>query len=159
MSVRIVTDTKLAGLETLSRRFARDARRVLVGVPKGVAEADGTSMAMVAAANEFGVPSRGIPERSFLRAGLLNHLPDLIRLNALNIQKIARGGFTVLTALRQLGTFAASQVQQEIVQGSFEPNAPSTVARKKSSKPLIDTGSLRQSITYRISSESGEDLS
>lgn len=152
MSVRIISDTRLSGLQTLSRRFARDHRRVLVGVPKGPAEADGTSIAMVAAANEFGVPGK-IPERSFLRAGILRNLDQLTQINAANIQKIARGGFTVLTALGRLGVFAAGAVQKEIVEGSFVPNAPSTVAKKKSSKPLIDSGSLRQAITWRIANE------
>lgn len=158
MSVRIITDTKLEGLTTLSRRFAKDARRVLVGVPKGVTEKDGTSMAMIAAVHEFGSQDGRIPERSFLRSGLTNHLPDLTRLNEVNIQKIARGGFTVLTALRQLGAFAASKVQDEIVRGDFTPNAPSTIKAKGSDKPLIDSGSLRQSITYRVSEKSGEDV-
>jgi hypothetical protein len=153
VSVRVITDTRLAGLDTLSRRFSQDARRVLVGVPAGKTETDGTSTAMVAAVNEFGSADGRIPERSFLRGGILGSLPDLISLNAANIQKIARGGFTVLTALNRLGSFAAGKVKAYIVAHDFVPNAPSTIARKKSDRPLVDTGSLRQSITYEIGAQ------
>ena len=41
-------------------------------------------------------------------------------------------------------------IQESITEGAWEPNAPSTVAKKKSSKPLIDTGRMRQSVNYII---------
>ena len=41
-------------------------------------------------------------------------------------------------------------VQKEIVDGSFEPNAESTIKKKGSDKPLIDTGTMRQSVTYVV---------
>lgn len=152
-SLRIVNDTRLQGLQTLSRRFARDQRRVLVGVPEGKAEADGTSIASIAAIHEFGSPENGIPERSFLRGGIVDSLDKITALNIDHIRRIAGGGFTVAVALQRLGAFAAGAVQQFITQGNFTPNAPSTIARKRSSKPLIDTGSLRASITYQIVNE------
>ena len=34
--------------------------------------------------------------------------------------------------------------------GSFTPNKPATIKRKGSSRPLIDTGHLRQSITSKV---------
>jgi len=33
---------------------------------------------------------------------------------------------------------------------NLAPNAPSTIAQKGSSKPLIDTGSMLNSITYAV---------
>lgn len=41
-------------------------------------------------------------------------------------------------------------VQEKIESGSYEPNAPSTIRKKKSDKPLIDTGRMRQSVKYVI---------
>jgi len=159
MGARIVNDTRFEGLKALHRRFASDKRRVLVGVPKGKAEEDGTSIAMIAVVHEFGSPERGIPERSFLRAGILGALPNLVRLNEANIKKIANGGFTALTALNQLGVMAAGAVQRQIVEGDYAPNAPATIKAKGSSKPLLDSGQLRQSITYQIAAEGeGEAL-
>jgi hypothetical protein len=45
---------------------------------------------------------------------------------------------------------AAADVQAYMVNGKFAPLKAKTIKRKGSSKPLIDTGQLRQSITYRV---------
>ena len=37
-----------------------------------------------------------------------------------------------------------------IVNGGFEPNKESTVKRKGSSKPLIDTGTMRNAVSYEV---------
>ena len=42
------------------------------------------------------------------------------------------------------------QVQHQMVEGEFVPNAPSTIRKKGSDKPLIDTGQLRQGVSYKI---------
>ena len=52
--------------------------------------------------------------------------------------------------LKELGIFQKDLMQAEITEGDFVPNAPSTVRRKGSSKPLIDTGRMRQSVDYVI---------
>jgi hypothetical protein len=41
-------------------------------------------------------------------------------------------------------------IKQRIANGIAPPNSPYTIARKGSSKPLIDTGQLRNSITYQV---------
>jgi hypothetical protein len=156
MSVRIITDTRMKGLEALYKRVTRDRRRVLVGVPKGKDEADGTPIAMIAAVHEFGKPEMNIPERPALRQGILNNLNDLRRLNASSLRAISGGTMTMERGLGRLGEAAAGDIKAEIAKGGFEANAPSTVARKKSDKPLIDSGSYRQSITHVLDSGKGE---
>lgn len=42
--------------------------------------------------------------------------------------------------LGELGEFYATLIKREITSGDFVPNAESTKRRKKSSKPLVDTG-------------------
>lgn len=49
-------------------------------------------------------------------------------------------------ALKRIGLVGEKSIQEAITDGTYEPNAPSTVRRKKSSKPLIDTGKMRQSV-------------
>lgn len=54
-SVRIIKDTKGAGLDALLKRLGKGEHRVLVGVPAGAGnEENGISLAQVAAINEFG---------------------------------------------------------------------------------------------------------
>lgn len=150
VTVRVVKDTKGAGLALLERRLRSLDYTVLIGVPKGVTEADGTPLALVAAANEFGVPSKGIPERSFLRAGIHHGRAIFRRIAAHSLRSIVAGKMTEAAALGRLGLAGVSAVQTEIISGTFAPNAPETIRRKGSDKPLVDTAALRQGITFVI---------
>jgi|SRR6185295_136781 len=149
---RVIRDTKGAGLEALANRLRSLNDTVLVGVPSGKTEKDGTPTAMIAAVHEFGSPSRGIPERSFLRSGIRRARPIFTRLNYYSLKRMVMGKMTEATALGRLGLAAVAAVQNEIVNGTFAPLKPKTIARKGSMKPLIDTGSLRKAITYVIDS-------
>jgi hypothetical protein len=158
VSVKIIRDTNFAGIAVLARRVREGDRSVLIGVPKkaGMANEGEMTLAQVAAIHEFGSPEHGIPERSFLRAGITKSLPELKAFSANAIRRVANGGYTVRNALRHLGALAASKVQMEIVNGTFVPNAPSTIKAKGSSKPLIDSGQLRQSITWQLMTKADE---
>jgi phage gpG-like protein len=148
-----VTGGDLPGLKALAQRMKEASRSVLVGVPAGEFEESpegAVPMAMVAAVHEFGCPEKNIPERSFLRGGIRRGAPKFQRLNAANLRAIVLGGKTVAEALGQLGAVAAGEVKREFTAGTFAPNKPATIARKGSSRPLIDTGSLRQSITWQL---------
>ena len=59
-------------------------------------------------------------------------------------------GDTAEHALNQLGVITKGMVQEEIGSGDFAPNAPSTVRQKGSEQPLIDTGTMRQSVNYVV---------
>lgn len=49
------------------------------------------------------------------------------------------------------GMIAQSECRKYIIDSShFVPNAPMTIERKGSSKPLIDTGSMMNAITYEV---------
>lgn len=54
------------------------------------------------------------------------------------------------TALEIIGQIAVGKVQTYMTDLKTPPNAKSTVAKKGSSNPLIDTGAMRQSVTYSI---------
>ena len=108
------------------------------------------SLAMVAAVHEFGSPEQGIPERSFLRGGIRRAAPKLNAVNIDSLRKVLLGKMTIEQAIEKLGVVAAGEVKREFVVGTFAPNKPATIKRKGSSRPLIDTGSLRQSITYVV---------
>lgn len=114
----------------------------------GVGEA--IPLAMIAAVHEFGCPERNIPERSFLRAGIRRGTPKFRLLNVDSLKKVLRGEMTIEQALDKLGVVAAGEVKREFVVGTFAPLKQATKDRKGSSRPLIDTGQLRQSITHQI---------
>jgi hypothetical protein len=157
---------EMLGLKALTRRINEANKEVWVGVPVGSGNAkevtakgeerdSTTPLAVVAAANEFGVAADkekhipGIPERSFLRGGLARGTPKFQKLNRLNLRLILLGGITIEGALKQLGNVAAGEVKREFRVGEFEPNAPSTLlAKKPKTHPLENTLQLRNSITF-----------
>jgi len=150
VTVKFVQDTNFKGLGEIARRLRSLDKTLLVGVPAGAKEADGTSLAMVAAVHEFGSPERGIPERSFIRSAIAGNIHGIKSINAHSIKRMVDGTLDENTALGRLGLYVVAKIQQQIVDGSFAPLAPSTIKRKGSDKPLIDTGQLRASITYQI---------
>lgn len=54
----------------------------------------------------------------------------------------------LLRAGERIGRQAQARIRRSIRAGDFAPNSPVTVILKGSSKPLVDTGALFQSITF-----------
>jgi len=52
--------------------------------------------------------------------------------------------------LMDAGLYAQSKVKSYFLHNNWAPNSPKTIKRKGSDKPLIDTGALRNSITFVI---------
>lgn len=112
----------------------------------------GADVAAVAAYNEFG--SSNTPARPFMKQSFENH-EDGLKKACEKVNSVLASGGTAEMALNQLGVYCKGLVQSEIVDGGFEPNAPSTIAAKGSSQPLIDTGTMRGSVNYVIKNRGG----
>lgn len=123
---------------------------VRVGFPAGPTEEDGTPVALVAAVHEFGSTARNIPERSFLRSSVRENIAKYIKINKGNLQRVVNGKIRMRHALELLGQVAAGDVKRTIRNGDFAPLQQATIDRKGSSKPLIDTGMMLQSVTYEV---------
>ncbi len=147
----------LPGLTELLKRMESDHASVLIGVPAGAQEPDGTSSAMVAATNEFGSPERNIPERPVLRQGGRRAMREMDKSNETLMHSVIDGKRTLEQAVDLMGVMAVGIVKREFVdpQPPFQPNAPATIARKKSTRPLIDTGQYRQNITHTTEANLG----
>jgi len=70
-----------------------------------------------------------------------NHIPKL--LNELKGEKER--------ILRKAGAFMEGAIKNKITEGdpAWKPLSPVTIARKKSSKPLKDTGTMRNAVTHK----------
>jgi phage gpG-like protein len=116
------------------------------------------TVAQIATIHEFGKvihqPRMGrtivIPQRSFLRATIDEHANAIARRNVLLMQGYMLGKFEFGPALELLGQYVVGVIKQRIANGIAPPNSPWTIRAKGSSKPLIDTGQLRNSITYQV---------
>ena len=123
---------------------ATSEKAVYVGFPaefdEKVEGSDNFNLASLAAVLEFG--NERIPSRPFLRQTLAENQEKYTTL----FVKLFESGISIDQIYEQIALIAQGDVQQNIVNGKWTANAPSTIKRKKSSKPLIDTGKLRQSV-------------
>lgn len=149
-AVSRISDRGRKALAQFGSRLAHGSN-FSVGVPESKgARAHGdsnTTIADVALFNEYGL---GVPERSFLRA-FVDENRDMIEED---FRKATAAVFRLQMTFEQaaniLGTKYAAMIQKRITQHIPPPNAPSTIAAKGSSTPLIDEGILRASISYQI---------
>ena len=124
---------------------------VVVGVTaKSNARSDELTNADLAMIHEFGSPAHNIPERSFLRKPLINNAEVVANLAKNAIGKFIAGEISLETALGYVGEEAKSISKVAVADGISPALKPATIKRKKSSKPLIDTGQLLNSITYEV---------
>lgn len=140
------------GWTELGRRIkALSGSHVLVGVHGAKADAphgdDGLTVADVVSFNEFGL---GVPERSVIRATLDDNEGPLLKLTADFGRRVVLDGMTPEQALGAVGLYAVGLMQERISIGVAPPNAPSTIKRKGSSKPWVDTGQVRQSFSHKV---------
>lgn len=136
----------------IDRVFAAGKPKVMVGIfeADGAREvAPGTALIDIAVWNEFGTDT--IPARSFIRAWFDENI-EVCRENLVKLVQgaLIRGETDMTTALERFGLWMQGQIQVRIARGIPPENAPATVAKKGSSKPLIDTGQLRSSVTFAI---------
>ena len=140
------------GWSKLAKELASlDSASVLVGIQGPAGDAahgkSGLTVAEVASIHEFG---RGVPERSFLRATIDINQRRLDSLLLRLAAGVMAGKLTAGHALELMGETAVGMVIERIDDHIPPPNAPSTIARKGSSTPLIDSAQLKGSITYKV---------
>ncbi len=104
----------------------------------------------VAAIQEFGAPSAHIPQRSFVRATVDNNRDAIRKLQSSLAKQIVKGKITKQVALERIGARVEGMIKKAIAAGIEPANAPSTIARKGSSTPLISTGQLRSAISFEV---------
>lgn len=100
--------------------------------------------------HEFGAPEAGIPQRSFLRATADAKGEQWMRVLEKALGKAIDGDIAPGDALELAGLRASADVRATIVAGIGPELAASTIRAKGSSKPLIDTAQVLNSITHAV---------
>jgi hypothetical protein len=130
----------------LAARVARPAS-LRVGFLENARYPDGKPVGMIAAIQEYGAPSRGIPPRPFFRnmiAAKQGEWPKAVQ------GLLEANNWDALVALDQAGAAIAGQLRQSIIETNEPPLAPSTIRSKGFSKPLIDTATMINSIDHEV---------
>lgn len=110
-------------------------------------EENGEDVVNVAYRNEFGTEK--IPSRPFMAQTVDNHLKEITDV----VAKSAQRGQDAAGITRLIGEAIADLMRKEIENGDFVPNSPYTIAKKGSDKPLIDTGTMMDSIEHWTTKE------
>ena len=112
--------------------------------------------ASIAYVHEHGSPALNIPPRPFLRPGVASAAEPLAeRLE--DAARLAMDGNRngVLRTLHAVGLIAQAAVRRKITEGPFAALSERTLAARRArgvtrTKPLIDTGQLRNAINYVV---------
>ncbi len=137
--------------------------KVKVGFPAGEADQDTITKAIW---NNFGTKGGAsgggwggpIPERPFMqnaikanRAKYRNSMRVAARTIIVAVVQGRNSGIAAKTsALTKLGIQAQGDIQAEITSLQSPPNSPVTIELKGSSNPLIDSGELRNAVTFKV---------
>lgn len=144
------------GLESYLKEIEErlNATEVQAGFFADATYPDGTSVAMVAASNEFGDPGRNQPPRPFFRSAIAENKEEW----SSAISRGMESGLDARTVLDAVGAKIQGDIQQSIASLMDPPLAPATLSRRrnrkvlpnKSTKPLVDTRVMITSVNYEV---------
>lgn len=151
------------GATTKNDRVWRQLREKIRGIAHKVVKvgwlSDGSmsldgkiSLADLALIQEIGTEDGHVPAREPLRRTFEEHegQAEVSRVCERLGRQLVAEKLEVERALEILGDYGANMVKRRIKMGLPPPNAPSTVAAKGSSAPLIDTGYLVNGVTWAV---------
>ena len=157
-----LTFTGGSKLEAALKRIGKsltNAASVDIGFMEGATYPDGTSVALVAAINEFGRtvtvkhPTEEVggtyfqAPRPFFRNAIAKYSPGWPNNIAVALKA---NDYDAAKALDLVGADIASQVQTSIGDLVSPPLAPSTIEKKGFDKPLIEHGIMQNAVTHIV---------
>jgi hypothetical protein len=91
-----------------------------------------------------------IPERSFIRSGFDESLPKIEKRASQLVKQVLSMEISPGLCFDLLGEYIVGQIKDYMTNLDSPPNSTLTKNMKGSSSPLIDSGRLRQSISYKV---------
>ena len=126
-----------------------DGKGVKVGIRRGKGSHDGTDMLDIAVYNHFGTAT--IPARPFVSDCAEKNAGQIQEAQKRLVYRVYQGSLSADGALAELGAWYVNVQKGHILHGGWTPNAPATVKRKGSNKPLVDTGQLVNTVDWERS--------
>lgn len=159
-----VTITRAPGARALTsaasiRKKLTDLSKVqaLVGIPqsRNPRREPHINNAELMFIHSHGSPARNIPMRKVIEPAIAaspTREAIAVELKEATIAKLHDHDLDAIARLKRAGMIGmnASKAWFTDSRNNWPPNTPETIRRKKSSRPLIDTGALRAAITYVI---------
>lgn len=128
---------------------------VYVGIPQENTQRRGDTVnnASLMYIHTHGSPLKNIPARPVIEPAVAAEKDKISTEYAKAVQATINGdNANVLKALHRTGIAGQNAARSWFTdpRNNWPPNSPGTIAKKGSSRPLIDTGTLRKSIIYVI---------
>ena len=139
-------------LAKLSRKYDDDYA-VKVGFPKSTKSIEypnGMSVVDVAMINNFGSNSRNIPARPFMSLAKKPAIEAIQKPILQMTHFLNKGKITKKKMAEVVSPLVVSAFKKTITDLREPPNAASTIRKKKSDNPLIDTGLMKNSLTSEV---------
>ena len=138
------------GFDNIIRQALKlDGKGVKVGIRRGKGSHDGTDMLDIAVYNHFGTDT--IPARPFVSDCAEKNAGQIQEAQKRLVYRVYQGGLSADGALAELGAWYVNVQKGHILHGGWTPNAPATIKRKGSNKPLVDTGQLVNTVDWERS--------
>jgi phage gpG-like protein len=154
MSTVVIDDREWRKLRAKIARSAKAHVKVGVLASKGgnAEHSGGVSLIELAAIHEFGSPAAGIPQRSFIRSTVTNGSRKIATTLGKLAKSIIADRLTHKQALDILGLKVTAMIKNTVKAGThLEPALkPATIAAKGSTRPLVDTGRLINSVQHQV---------
>ncbi|WP_050450511.1 hypothetical protein [Bordetella bronchiseptica] len=143
---------KIIGLEATRRALKKEIDKLrtshyaLVGIHEaaGIEPESELTVATLGAIQHFG--NKHIPARPWLDKGAESGVKEYLD----TIREGVVDGLDSKQIMTRVGVEAEGAIKQYITDLDTPPNKPSTIRKKGSSNPLIDTGNMRQSVTSTV---------
>lgn len=136
------------GLKDLANKLGKKHPTITAGFYKGSLYSDGTPIAQVAFWNEFGTETS--PPRAFMRRTVKENKK---KWEEWLIKYALEQGLSIKEAGKKVAVLMKGGIQQMITDLDTPPNAQSTIDKKGSSNPLIDTGLMRIAVQGQLLDE------
>lgn len=128
----------------LSNKLKLNKANLEIGFFETAKYPNGTYVAQVARYQEFGTIH--IPARPFFRRAVTSNANKWIEFYKKDVQKNNNS----FLSLNKVGEIARKDIINSIDAMTTPPLKKSTIKQKGSSKPLVDTGLMRRSVTYKV---------
>lgn len=143
---------KITGLQAVQRALKKEIDKLrtphyaLVGIHEsaGTEPDSDLTVATLGAIQHFG--AENIPARPWLDKGAETGAKDYLE----TIREGVADGLDAKRIMAQVGLEAEGAIKKYITDLRTPPNKPSTIRKKGSSNPLIDSGNMRASVTSTV---------
>lgn len=105
-------------------------------------------VAQVALANEYGVPEHNVPPRPFMWRTVDGNAKKWAKMVQNELPQMKK--MDLKTMVKRIASVAVRDMQRTIDELQYPPNAQSTINAKGFNNPLIDSGQMRDSVTWRL---------